>query len=379
MSALPSIIPFPNDLAVLPGEWRLTNDSQVGFDAAFPPSKGIANSAAELLRPATGFALPVIPIRPPTGVYFHHSPDPALSGEYAISVDDAVVSISSSNRTGLFYGLQTLLQLLPPDVLKPEVSAVSWTIPKVSIRDFPRFRWRGIHLDVSRHFFPLPVVKSVIASMSRYKLNVFHFHLIDDQGWRIESKRFPLLSQIGSTRSSSPRKWHRNEPDGVPYGPFFYTQDDVRELIAFARDHEVEIVPEIEMPGHSSASLAAYPQYSCRGNAQETLTSWGISTRVFCLGNDGALAFLEELLDEMLTLFDSPFVHVGGDECPRDEWRNCPKCQARAQSVGVPLQSWFTSRIAHFLAARGRRLIGWDEILEGSLPAGATVMSWRGT
>jgi hexosaminidase len=219
--------------------------------------------------------------------------------------------------------------------------------------------------------------------MARLKLNTLHLHLTDDQGWRIESARFPLLTAVGSVRDQSPLPWHRDEGDGVPYGPYFFTQAEMRELVAYARAFEVRVVPEVEMPGHCLAALAAYPQFSCTGGPFAPLDYWGGVPDVFCPGNDATLAFLQSLLDELFDVFDSPFVHVGGDECSHERWKACPKCQARMRALGLPdtdaLQSWFIGQMAQWISARGRRLVGWDEILEGGLPNGTTVMSWEGT
>jgi hexosaminidase len=238
-------------------------------------------------------------------------------------------------------------------------------------------------VDVCRHFHNATTIKKVLANMARYKLNVFHFHLTDDQGWRIESKRFPNLTTAGSIRDSSPMPWDREKSDGTPYGPYFFTQAEVRDIIAYARAREITVVPEFEMPGHSLAALTGYPQYSCTGGPFRPLTKWGVQPDIFCAGNDATLAFLEELLDEMLTIFDSEYIHTGGDEAPHDRWAVCPKCRARMAALGLKttdeLQSWFTTHFAKYLSDRGRRLIGWDEILQGGLPDGTAVMSWRGT
>jgi hexosaminidase len=238
-------------------------------------------------------------------------------------------------------------------------------------------------VDVCRHFHSADELKTLIAAMSRYKLNTLHFHLTDDQGWRIESKLYPRLTQIGAVRASSPIRFRRSEQDGKQYGPYFFTQEEIRELVQFAHLHEVEIVPEFEMPGHALAALAAYPQYSCTGGPFKPLTTWGVADDVYCPGNDATFTFIEALLDELTRLFTSPFVHVGGDECPHTRWQKCPKCQARMKAEGLKttdeLQGWFTARMANYLKSKGKRLIGWDEILDGGLPEGTAVMSWRGT
>jgi hexosaminidase len=349
----------------------LTTSSQIGHDAS---SREIASVAAASLRALTHLPLPLIDFVPSSGVYFALAADLLRKGEYSLDFASSVAYVRAANRTGFFYGLQTLLQLLP--------SSAPFVVGNNSIRDFPRFQWRGILLDVSRHFFNTTTVRTVLDSMARYKLNVLHWHLTDDQGWRIESRKFPKLTEVGSIRSGSPVLWDRERVANKSYGPFFYTQAEVRSLVSYAREREITIVPEIEMPGHAVAALAAYPELGCRQERFSPRTLWGISTDVYCPGNDETLRFLEQLLDEVLELFDSEFIHVGGDECPHARWEQCPKCRARMEKYRLrntgELQSWFIGHFADYLAKRGRRLIGWDEILEGGLPKGATVMSWRG-
>ncbi len=229
-----------------------------------------------------------------------------------------------------------------------------------------------MHLDVCRHFIPVEYVKRYIDLMAMHKMNIFHWHLTDDQGWRIEIKKYPKLTEVAAWRLQ----------DGKRYGGF-YTQDEIRDVVAYAADRFVTVVPEIEMPGHSLAALAAYPEYSCTGGPFEVGTTWGIFEDVYCPGNDATFTFLEDILTETLALFPSEFIHVGGDECPKVRWKACPKCQARIKAEGLKdedeLQSWFITRMSRFLESKGRRLVGWDEILEGGLAPGATVMSWRGT
>jgi len=230
--------------------------------------------------------------------------------------------------------------------------------------------------------FPVEFVKRYIDLLAMLKMNVFHWHLTEDQGWRIEIKRYPELTRIGSRRSSSPVPGDPSQQDGKPYAGF-YTQDEIRQVVAYAAERHVNVVPEIEMPGHSMAALASYPELGCTGGPYQVRTQWGIEEDVYCAGNEEVFEFLENVLDEVLDLFPSPFIHVGGDECPKSRWRECPKCQARIKEENLAdedeLQSYFIRRIENYLSNRGRRLIGWDEILEGGLAPGATVMSWRGT
>jgi len=261
---------------------------------------------------------------------------------------------------GLVYGSQTVRQLL-----------ASRPIPLLRLVDRPRFPWRGLMLDEARHFFGKEFIKQLIDLLVLHKLNIFHWHLCDDQGWRIEIKSRPRLTEVGAWR----------EANGRRYGGF-YTQADIREIVTYAQNRFVTVVPEIEMPGHTTAALAAYPELSCTGGPFAAATGWGIFHDVLCAGNDATFAFLEKVLGEVLELFPSKFIHIGGDECPKTRWKTCPRCQRRIRDERLndehELQSYFIRRIEKFLNANGRRLIGWDEILEGGLAPNATVMSWRG-
>lgn len=236
-------------------------------------------------------------------------------------------------------------------------------------------------IDTVRHFQTVDSIKKMITGMARYKLNTLHLHLTDDQGWRIESKRFPNLTEIGAVRKSSPKHWDRNELDGIQYGPFFYTQEEIKDIIQFAKERMITVVPEIEMPGHAVAALSAFPHLSCTGGPFQPRCLWGVDNDVYCAGNDDTIEFLEQILDEMMELFDSEYIHIGGDECPKTRWKSCSRCQARMEAQGITsydsLQSWFTAHFANYLHVKGRKLIGWDEICQGGLPDSTTVMVWR--
>jgi hexosaminidase len=308
------------------------------------------------------------------------SSDTAIQYEgYLLNIAADEIRINASTSAGSFYAVQTLIQLMP---LERQQKVL---IPSVSIADAPQYKWRGMHLDCSRHFFTKAEIEKYLDLMAMYKLNIFHWHLTDDQGWRIEIKRYPLLTQISSMRKET-ETGHRKDTgftfDGKPYGGF-YTQEDIKEIVAYAAQRHITIVPEIEMPGHSVAALAAYPQYSCTGGPFETRTTWGVSEDVYCAGNDSTFAFLENILTEVCALFPGQYIHIGGDECPKERWKTCPKCQARIKSEHLAneeeLQSYFIKRIVAFLQTKGKTVIGWDEILEGGLAPGAMVMSWRGT
>ncbi len=285
---------------------------------------------------------------------------------YSLDVTPKQITMRAPKGAGVFYACQTLRQLLPlkPGDSKPQV-------PTLSIEDKPRYAWRGSLLDCCRHIWPKAFIKRYIDLLATYKMNVLHWHLTDDQGWRIEIKKYPKLTEIGAWR----------DQDGKPYGGF-YTQNDVKEIVAYAASRHVTVVPEIEMPGHAVAALAAYPELSCTGKPMKVETQWGVFPDVFCVGNEKTLEFLEDVLTEVLALFPSRYIHVGGDECPRDRWKVCPKCQDLMKAQGYKdvsqLQGHFTRRIDAFLTKHGRKLVAWDESLEDGLPTGATIQSWRG-
>lgn len=300
---------------------------------------------------------------------------PEADESYVLDVAPDRIMLRAREERGLFYGGQTLRQLS---------AASPQAIPAVHIEDSPRFPYRGLHLDVGRHFFPVEFIKRYIDLLARFKLNTFHWHLTEDQGWRLEIKRYPKLTEIGAWRKETIVGHARrglHSYDGTPYGGF-YTQEQAREIVAYARDRRVTVIPEIEMPGHSLAALAAYPEYATVPGPFEVRTTWGISEEVFSPSEE-TFTFLENVLREVMDIFPSEYIHIGGDEAPKKRWRESALAQqviARERLAGEDgLQSWFIRRIERFLNANGRRLIGWDEILEGGLAPNATVMSWRGT
>lgn len=376
MTSKPTIIPKPAKMEAGEGSFELTPKTVIWAQAGAAPE---ARYLAKTLAPATGFELQVSesPSSAPAqqAILFKLAPELARLGEegYQLSVDKELVVASAPKPAGLFYAGQSLLQLLPAEILsKKAVSSKQWTIPCVKIEDQPRFAWRGHLFDVGRHFFTVDEVKRAIDLMAFYKLNRLHWHLTEDQGWRIEIKRYPELTRTGS--------W-RTEKDGSRYGGF-YTQDQVRDIVAYAAERHVTVVPEIELPGHSSAALTSYPELGCTGGPYKVANGWGVFKDVYCAGQDQTFTFLENVLDEVLALFPSQYIHIGGDECPKDSWKACPKCQARIKAEGLKdeheLQSFVIRHFDKYLAERGRRLIGWDEILEGGLAPGAVVQSWRG-
>ena len=267
------------------------------------------------------------------------------------------------------HGFQTLRQLLPAKILESEVQdGVDLSIPAVKISDAPAFGWRGLHLDVGRHMFSVESIKKFIDLLAFYKFNTLHWHLTEDQGWRIEIKKYPKLTEIGAYRRETCLPNSRNRFDGKPYGGF-YTQDQIRELVAYAGERGITVVPEVELPGHSLAALTAYPELGCVGSDYQVRTNWGIDENIYCAGKDEVFTFLRDVFTEVLDLFPSEFIHIGGDEAPKKRWKRCPACQARIKAEGLKdedeLQSWFVRQFDSWLSERGRRLIGWDEILEG--------------
>ena len=292
---------------------------------------------------------------------------------YHMVVTPNEIQITALTEAGLFYALQTLRQLMPVEFgQEKKLDINSIEIPCVRISDKPRFTWRGMNLDCCRHFMQVEFVKRYIDLLAYHKMNVFHWHLTEDQGWRIEIKKYPELTKVGA--------W-RKEDDGSIYGGY-YTQDQIREVVAYAAERYITVVPEIEMPGHSVAALAAYPQLSCTGGPFEVEKRWGVFNDIYCAGNDSVFIFLQDVLTEVMDLFPSKYIHIGGDEAPKVRWEACPKCQVRMKSENIKseeeLQGYFNQRIEKFLNAHGRQLIGWDEILEGGLAPGSTVQSWRG-
>ena len=374
-----SIIPKPVKLVKEKGSFVLGPQTTLVYDQNDSRLDSTASLLMARLREVTGYPIDEFSGSPKTGSIVL-SVDPKKPGSrkegYELSVTTTEVRITGFDEAGVFYGIQTLLQLLPPAIMSSmTVHGMEWTIPCVTIEDYPRFSWRGMHLDVGRHFFSVSFIKKYLDLMAMYKLNVFHWHLTEDQGWRIEIKRYPRLTQVGAWRKQT-------MGDELPYGGF-YTQDQIREIVAYAKERCIDIVPEIEMPGHARAALAAYPEYSCRQVPLDVGTTWGIEKDVYCAGNDSTYTFIENILTEVFDLFPGKYIHIGGDECPKDRWKECPKCQARIKAEGLKdeqeLQSYFIKRIERFINSKGKRIIGWDEILEGGLAPNATVMSWRGT
>ena len=308
--------------------------------------------------------------------------------EYRIEIGKKAVKVYAAAYNGVLYAITTLKQMLPEAIFgtTPAVDA-DWHLPCAIIADMPRFAYRGMHLDCSRHFFSVDAVKRYLDIMAVYKLNRFHWHLSDDQGWRIEIKRYPELTLVGGYRSGTMVGRDFNSDDGIRYGGY-YTQDQIRDVVAYAERLGITVVPEIDLPGHMLAALSAYPWLGCSGGPYEAWHKWGVADEVLCAGKETTYEFLENVLAEVAELFPGEYIHIGGDECPKTEWEKCPDCQAKIAELGLKgdgrfsaeqyLQCYVTARMQSFLATLGKKIIGWDEILEGELAEGATVMSWRG-
>lgn len=309
--------------------------------------------------------------------------------EYSIAVSKINCIVRASSYNGFLYAVQTLKQLTSVSIFGEDPDpAEKFLFPCVKIQDKPRFGYRGMHLDCSRHFFSVEEVKKYLDVMAMYKLNRFHWHLTDDQGWRAEIKKYPKLTEVGAFRNGTVIKKDWGSNDGVRYGGY-YTQEQMKDIVAYAGKLGIVVIPEIDLPGHMMGALAGYPELGCTGGPYEVWTRWGISDQVLCPGKDGMFTFLEDVFTELMDIFPSEYIHIGGDECPKTEWEKCPACQARIKALGIKaderhtaeqfLQSYVTARVQKFLNDHGRKIIGWDEILEGELAKGATVMSWRGT
>jgi hexosaminidase len=376
-----NIIPKPQSVEILPGAFQLSDQLNLQVTGDLQN----AGFFTDLLQSW----IPGLDANPKkdADIELKLDPNADLPEEaYELVISPSKIFISAKSDPGLFYGLQSLRQLLPVEIEKGILPSGT-RLAAMKIQDQPRFQWRGMHLDVSRHFFPKEFVKQYIDMIALHKMNVFHWHLTDDNGWRLEIKKYPKLTEICAWRVDREhedwRKWSPiKEGEKSTYGGF-YTQEEVREIVAYASERQITIVPEIEMPGHSSELFAAYPEWSCRGEYLPVRPgSYWPNKDILCAGNDEVFTFLEDVIDEVVELFPSKYIHIGGDEATKTYWETCPKCQARIQAEGLAneheLQSWFIRKMERYILAKGRQIIGWDEILEGGLAPQAAVMSWRG-
>ncbi len=387
-----SVVPLLQSAAVEPGTFTVSAQTAIVVEPDDEAITGAARYLADRLSAAAGAPLSVsreASAQAAGAIVFKTAADPALGAEaYRLHVAADGVALEAASPAGFFYGAQTVLQLLPVDVFSGKSATAPLTLPCVDIQDAPRLPWRAMMLDCSRHFFPKEFVLKYIDFLAMHKMNTFHWHLTDDQGWRIEIKKYPRLTEVGAWRVDREDKhWNARPPqaaeDKATYGGF-YTQQDILEVIDYARSRFITVVPEIEMPGHCLSALASYPEFSCKGGPF-TVPPGGVwpILDVYCPGNEGTFKFVENILGEVCDLFPGAYIHIGGDEVDKATWKACPKCQARIVKEGLKdeeeLQSYFVRRIEKFINSKGKTLIGWDEILQGGLAPNAAVMSWRGT
>ncbi|WP_179344307.1 beta-N-acetylhexosaminidase [Winogradskyella ursingii] len=369
------LIPAPVNQEFRDGQFVLSSETTIHFEDEFSIA---GNFLSEFLKPG---------LKRAKGVEnrINFVKDSAISNPegYRIEVNPIHIEISAATAQGAFYAVQSLRQLLPAEFETGKFKGKDIAISATIIRDYPQFQYRGMHLDVSRHMFSVEFIKKYIDALAMLKMNTFHWHLTDDQGWRIEIKKYPKLQEISAYRDETLIGHYSDQPhqfDGKRYGGF-YTQDEIKAIVAYAKKRFVTVIPEIEMPGHAQAAIAAYPELGCTGEQIEVATKWGVFEDIYC-PNEKTFTFLEDVLDEVLELFPSTYIHIGGDEAPKTRWKNCEHCQALIETEGLKdeheLQSYFITKMESFLNSKGRQIIGWDEILEGGLAPNATVMSWRG-
>ena len=381
------VIPLPQEVSLTQGNPFNLNGNVL---IAYPENNALLQRNAEFLseyiRQSTDYAPKTKAIaageQVTNAITLGLDPGIANKEGYVLTTTPEGISINGQTENGVLYGIQTLRKSIPA-----EAKGATILIPAGEIKDEPRFPYRGMHLDVGRHFFPIEFIKKYIDLLALHNMNTFHWHLTEDQGWRIEIKKYPKLTEIGSQRSRTVIGKNTQEYDNTPYGGF-YTQEEAKEIVKYAQERYITVIPEVDLPGHMLAALAAYPELGCTGGPYEVCPRWGVFEDVLCIGNDKTMQFLEDVMGEIIEIFPSEYVHIGGDEAPRDRWKECPKCQARIKAEGLKadknhtaedrLQSYCMTRIEKFLNSKGRRIIGWDEILEGDVAPNATVMSWRG-
>ena len=386
-----SVVPYPNEVDIKDGSFAVAG-AEFHFDGDFDePSQSIIKNFAEQLSKVTGCQSSVSEGSSSKGFSFEY--DPTMGKEaYSLNIRKNGVKVKASALNGVNYAVQTIKQMLPAEIFgKEEATDADWTLQCAKINDEPRFGYRGMHMDVSRHFFDMDEVKKYLDIMEVHKLNTLHWHLTDDQGWRLEIKKYPRLTEVGSIRNKTiiGHIFESKEYDHTRYGEgCWFSQEDVKEILAYAAAKGITIIPEIDLPGHMLAALAAYPELGCTGGPYSVWGDWGIADDVLCAGKEETMLFLEDVLAEVCELFPSEYIHIGGDECPKVRWEKCPHCQAKIAELGLKddeefkaehyLQSYVMTRMTNFLTGKGKKIIGWDEILEGEVADDATVMSWRG-
>ena len=376
------VIPMPQSITLSnsDNQFVLHSGTLISYTSGNEDMARNAQFLQTYLTDQLGYTLRVEPGVASEGIVLKLVEGQASEG-YTITVDADRVLVEATSPAGIFYGIQTIRKAVPV-----EMGAVVG-LPAGIITDAPRFAYRGAHLDVCRHFFSVDSVKTYIDMLVLHNMNKFHWHLTEDQGWRMEIKQFPKLTEIGSVRNGTMIRKDWNSNDSIQYGGF-YTQDECREIVKYAADRYITVIPEIDMPGHMVAAVTAYPELGCTGGPYEVRTIWGVSEELLCAGNEKVYDFVDKVLDEVMDVFPSKDIHIGGDECPKTEWEKCPKCQSKIKALGLKkddrftaeqkLQAYFTKHVDEYLTKHGRNAIGWDEILEGGVSENATVMSWRG-
>ena len=372
-----NVIPLPQEVTLTQkGAFVLTGATPIVYPEGDEQLKNDAQFLSDYIADVTALRLTTTSAKVKNAITLRLNKKVQSKEGYVITVDKKGVVIEGATAAGVFYGVQTLRKSIPVDKSLTEV-----TLPAVMLKDAPRFGYRGVMLDCARHYFPVKFVKQFIDLIAMHNMNVFHWHLTDDQGWRIEVKKYPDLAQIGSVREKTVLGHNSDVFDDTPYGGY-YTQEEAREIVKYAADRFITVIPEIDMPGHMIAALAAYPDMGCTGGPYKVSPIWGIMPDVLCLGNEKTYQFCEDVLSEMMDIFPSEYIHLGGDETPNVRWKECPKCKALMAKENLTpgkLQGYFTNRIEKFVNSKGRRIIGWDEILDGDINQSATIMSWRGT
>ncbi len=382
------VVPLPQELNLTQeAPFTLTSRTSILYPEGNDLLKRNAEFLSEYISQSTGYTLPVKSFKEgetaKRAIVLTLDPQMTEAEGYRISTSAEGISISGQTANGVFYGIQTLRKSIPAQAQGADI-----LLPAGEIKDAPRFAYRGMMLDVGRHFFPVEFVKEYIDLLALHNMNTLHWHLTEDQGWRIEIKKYPKLTEIGSIRSCTVIGHNSGEYDNTPYGGFF-TQEEAREIVRYAQERYITVIPEVDLPGHMLAALASYPELGCTGGPYEVATQWGVFDDVLCIGNEKTLQFLEDVMAEIIDIFPSKYIHIGGDEAPRTRWKTCPKCQALIRAKGLKadkehtaedrLQSYCMTHIEQFLNSKGRQIIGWDEILEGDVAPNATVMSWRGS
>ncbi len=375
------IVPLPNEINMLEGSpFVIDGKTVITFSSENVGLQKNAGFLQEYVKDLSGIELQIAPQKKikksDAGILLIINQEISNSEGYTITVSEKNIIVEAATGAGCFYAVQTLRKSISNGLaIAGQTSSEQIVMPAVMIADEPSFAYRGVMLDCARHFFSVSTVKDFIDMLALHNVNRFHWHLTDDQGWRIEIKRYPRLTEFGSQRTGTVIGNNSDVDDETPYGGY-YTQDEIREVIAYAADRHIEIIPEIDMPGHSMAVLACYPELGCTGGPYEVGHKWGVYHDVLCVGNEQVFTFLENVLDEVMELFPSQTIHIGGDETPADKWNDCPKCQA----LGVEsVQKYFTHRICEYITSHGHKVIGWDEMAEAGVPDGTTIMSWRGT